>query len=1396
MALVLRSQRQIQTDILNAIISRLGLTDVNPGSVLDLLTQAVSQEDFNQYVQMSQIVRLVDLDSTTGEDLENRAFEYGLTRAAAVQATGVVDITRQVNGANYTKVTTAFVSAGVLAPSRGDDVLRVNSVAGFNNPPQGTDSVVIGRGLANEEVKQILAIDSITNEITIAIRDVNGTITSGSTLAFDHSFTEEVTFIPSGQLDITISAGTTASVPATGTNSQIDFTTSEDQTLFAGEAIVSNVNVRAQLAGASGNVGTNTISIIDLEGVGVTNSTAFTTGSDLETDESLRDRIRSHIQSLSRGTQQAVLNAIVGLVDAATSKRVVSANVVLPQSTSEAVRVFIDDGTGFEPAFSPQASEVLVEDSSRGTQRLQLDFSPIVKAQIESANSEPFNLTALTTAPATTGLQLTVRVGGVGGSEETISILTSDIEFASTVRAEEIVKVINNKATIFEARTSDTGTRIVVSAIADTNEDIFVDRPATVPVVEDLNTYVQLTNAEQSTLYLYKNDSLLNKDGLTAAITTPTSSGTSFAVTIGQNLIFEVDGKTENRQTVVFPATATLTPSQVAVIINAQATGLIASPIENNGRLQVASATTLSAGSSIRLFSTTTTTFNFPTTIVVGRNSDYTLNRELGTVELALSLVDGETITAGNAFSRATLRTPLAVSSSTRVNSGVGFNLQFDNAGGANIVNRDVIFQDDRFAASYLDDTARGDNTEFGFNKITQINNLPQYIADYVTKQIYPFGKAVLRTIGNSQFIEIRTNTFASDDVQSSEVSNGTNGTVQLSRIQNGGIDRQLGIWEGVPEVQIDNQIPHTGFRENTVVTAFPTTPGDAADPAGFDFSPTDTLVTVMNNDQTNGTFVLPAGNADVISSASSDSNFTGTNLSSVYGTILELTDSDYLGTNPFAATNPWTNIPADANLLDFYVAFTGLSDNTVNGVASGVSVPNDNNSLAISPTGVFRVPSLFTVSAVVSVVSGNDITVPDGSIFLAGDIINVNAVSSTTLRATRTIASIAGNILTLTAAATPIIATDTVVLIRRTVDRDASPVLSVSVNNGISTYAIGTANAAAGGSNGQLQSSDFANSQLQIDDIITFSGMGNSVNDGTFIITNLSTAGTPTVEVSNPSGAAEVNAAGTAILGQRRRITGYEFSTGRIMSVANLNSLGFRDTPLFGNANENPAIPGDTNNVISGAQFYVIANTIPNIQLQLANSRLSSVASQAEIVATDRGQRVQISSLMEGSAGFVEITGGNVNNTLLFSTIANRGLQGYNYYTGLLELVHRTIYGDDRNLITFPGIGAAGVNFRVLAPTVTEIILELDVTLQQGVSIAAVENEVNTAITGYVNGLGVGEDVIVEELRARTIRINGITDVSIIRLVGGDTTTTAISNIAIADNEIARVKVSDITLG
>ena len=56
------------------------LTDVNYGSVLSTMLEAAAQEDDEQYFQMLEIIRGYSLDTTTGTDLEDRAFEYGLRR--------------------------------------------------------------------------------------------------------------------------------------------------------------------------------------------------------------------------------------------------------------------------------------------------------------------------------------------------------------------------------------------------------------------------------------------------------------------------------------------------------------------------------------------------------------------------------------------------------------------------------------------------------------------------------------------------------------------------------------------------------------------------------------------------------------------------------------------------------------------------------------------------------------------------------------------------------------------------------------------------------------------------------------------------------------------------------------------------------------------------------------------------------------------------------------------------------------------------------------------------------------------------------------------------------------------------------------------------------------------
>src|SRR6266404_941106 len=103
--LTLRSERQIQTRMLATLISRLSLNDINPGSVIDRITQAAAQSDFALYYQIAQVSRLANIDALTGSDLDLKAFEYGITRQTAQKASGTISIFRPTG---FVKVSTTF----------------------------------------------------------------------------------------------------------------------------------------------------------------------------------------------------------------------------------------------------------------------------------------------------------------------------------------------------------------------------------------------------------------------------------------------------------------------------------------------------------------------------------------------------------------------------------------------------------------------------------------------------------------------------------------------------------------------------------------------------------------------------------------------------------------------------------------------------------------------------------------------------------------------------------------------------------------------------------------------------------------------------------------------------------------------------------------------------------------------------------------------------------------------------------------------------------------------------------------------------------------------------------------------------------------------------------------
>lgn len=1137
MALTLKSERQIQAEILARLISQLGLNDVNPGSVADVLTQAVAQQDFALYYQIAQVSRLVDIDALTGSDLDNKAFEYGISRTQPEKATGTITIFRPTG---FQKVSTTFY-AGSPAPISGDMVIDVNDASNALIGSSGT--LILGRGTNNEEeVPYVLAP---TDNVTYWRFQLSAALTK------DHAV-EETVILKQGN-DEVILAGTIILVPATGVSSEIRFETQNDTVLQAGEDRVTGVEIKAVEAGSSGNI---SVGAIDGEsafpnppfsGARAKNEIKITTGRDLETDDELRDRIKNYIQGVTRAVKQAIYNAIVGLVDPETAKRVVSAAIILPIDVAGDVKVYIDDGTGFEPSFLSQGFETVLESSTGGEQRLQIDKFPVVKAQVESNSAEPYNMSS-------GALTLTFEVGNIS---ESVTFNPADFRFPEIATAEEIVAVINDRANLLEARTSQIGKYCQITAKTDTNEALRVSGGSA-------NAILNFPTDVKETLNLYVDDVKLSKDGQTATLDSRNQSPYNLD-TVGpypHTLTIEVDGKTANPQTATMNAsdvvnTAAVTVAEMCAVLNRDLVGITALPIENNTRVRLVSLTKLSDKSKLRVtggsLNNSLNGMNFISTEVTGEDGDYVFNRELGVIQLAQPLTANQNVTAGSRFTRAKF-----VAGNYELYSptnGQTLVIQVDNG-----ADQTVVF-DNTFAAG----------------------KTAQETANFINASLVG-GSASVRTLGGLNYLMITTNTY------------GPSGALRIR----------------------STSTANSSFNFQTDVTQTSTPPNKAylvsSNAGPYDFVENDSLVVVMNNDIVNSTYsVLMNYNAPV-TAASSTTQFSASSLNQIF--------------------------PNAGQLIDFYVAFKGGANTT----------PATIDNVTLQGGGVARyqfVPAPGTIAD-----------------YQAGDLFSAQDMTA-------------------------------------------------------------------------------------------------SENNGYFLIMAV---GADYVDVLNTTAVVAAGEIGTGKLSQRRRVTGYNNLTGEITV-----GIGFVTPPAVAD------------------QAFVIPSTVDNVVAYMNNTKLTSLSLKAVIEAAEGNTKIQISSKAEGSDGYVQVTGGNANKQFMFTTVLYRGLAAYSYWTGLLALVHKTVYGDDSDLASYPGYGAAGITFRILAPTVKSVEVELDVTLAEGVTISSLENDIKSAVTGYINTLGVGDDVIIERIRAAVIAISGITDV----VINAPT-----ANIAIADNEVARIADPDVLIG
>jgi len=144
------------------------------------------------------------------------------------------------------------------------------------------------------------------------------------------------------------------------------------------------------------------------------------------------------------------------------------------------------------------------------------------------------------------------------------------------------------------------------------------------------------------------------------------------------------------------------------------------------------------------------------------------------------------------------------------------------------------------------------------------------------------------------------------------------------------------------------------------------------------------------------------------------------------------------------------------------------------------------------------------------------------------------------------------------------------------------------------------------------------------------------------------------------------------------------------------------------------------------------------------------------------------------------------------FNSGVNAGIDGYKTYSELMALAVQVVDGSSTDIVSFPGVRAAGTAVDIQAPLEKSIRLSVNLQATPGVGLSSIKDPVKSAISNYIKLLGVGESVVLSEIIKRVQQIPGVLSVVI------DSTTPPSINgvITVAPIEVARVvRDSDISI-
>jgi len=1317
----LKAFPDIYKDLVAKILSETPITDVRAGSIISTLLEGVAQEDAQQYIAMLDIIQNYNLDTTSGEDLEERALEYGLEKLDSFASTGYVSF-----GDSAITKRQSLIYANSPAPISGQvyvDVETVDDVGSFAT----SGTIIVGRGTVNAET---IAYSSITDNTEYQRFNLSAGFVNV------HATGETVIYSQGGARSIPV--GQDVYLPAGDLSAEVHFTTIEAAEILDGEDTESDVLVRCSSNGSSGNAPINSITVfssLPWSTATVTNDESFVNGREIETDQELRDRIRNTVQSLSRGTVLSILSKIARVQDDDGIKSVVSSTYREATVLDKSSYIYIDDGTGFEPSHSAQGFETVIDEAAGTEQFLHLDNFPLLKGSLTTLNSEPYALIS--------GYDLEI---GVGGETETIIFSSTAFKDITSASAEEIAAHINDSSTLVEARTTDTRSGVMIQAIVQTNEFVKIlsgTANAILGFEEDVDSY---------TLNLYKNDVLLSKDGYQAFV----DSGyvETFSLSDADTLTFQVDGNTTNTMTVTFEAVdplvvanggiTNLSSAGVVAIINEQAVGVIASVTEDRN-VRISSIKGPAEASSIQVTGgLANTQFGFPTlTLYSGAQKDYVLNRYNGQIELTDPLIEDDKITAGSSHTRAFLT---CVSAEPYVITS-GETLVIDVDGGGDVTHT--------FSAT----------ASLTVDQVIALLN-----ASSTLRGITAYSK----NVSGSNYLCIRTNTWT-ESIGSIEVDSSSTATAldfTADTVKNnqapsyGSVETQTSIGDFVIGRDMNLLIIVDDDSVNNATTYYPQVSSAVTAPP--------TEVPPLPPADTSHFY------ASVLSASYAEDDFfqefkiqfdNATTTASLRNAIRYVSEYDY-STGRINIT-PLT--PPDISKFTFAQNATIVS---VDGVASAFgAAPGDNDFTDYggggSASGTFAM-------ADISLAAGGDLAV--GALLVIDD-----ADSSSLDVYVRSITGAAPTFIITVESVTDVLATDPVVgdsfklipvtpknnvdLLNNTAFISLSNSADIELTNGEDKWSITSQTA---GTDGSIQITGGTANALSY----PFNSDGTTIGTLTLDAVSGLSIGLPVVlaatGVSSTTSTVIGSTSGssspyTIVIHDVPDILAY--TTGATATI---------DSPAITFASDGTANGTFTVDDITGlyiGQAITISDTTPD-----------SLSCYIRDISGNRPFTITVESPLDISSFTLALNASlSIDDGFDFDTTVSKGVDGYKYYTGLLQKVQWLIDANDKDYVNYPGYKAAGVQLEVAAPVIKTMEISVDVSTEPAITLDSVSNMVKSEISSYINGLGVGNDVILSEIVAAIQSIDGITDIVI---------SSPTSNTDIADNEVPRINSKNIYVG